>query len=58
MKHTDSGCEMIIDVTDLEVSAKALADKINELTEKDFANGKELQNEQLQNNVMRKRKGR
>ena len=58
MKHTNSGCEMIIDVTDLEVSAKALADKINELTEKDFANGKELQNEQQQNNVMRKRKGR
>lgn len=58
MKHTDTGCEMIIDVTDLEISAKSLADKINELTEKDFATGKELQNEQQQNNVMRKRKGR
>ena len=58
MVHADTGCEMAMDITDLEVSAKTLADKINELTEKDFANGKEVQNEQQVANAVRKRRGR
>lgn len=36
MTHKDTGCEMQIDIADLEGSAKQLAAKINELTVVDF----------------------
>ncbi len=58
MVHKDTGCEMTMDVAELDLSAKELADKINELTEKDFANGKELQDGQMVANAVRKRRGR
>lgn len=38
--------------------SKKIADKINELTKKDFANGKEKKNEQSEIGIVRKRRGR
>lgn len=61
MEHKDTGCEMTIDTTNIEESAKELANKINELTENTFATGLEsknsLQTEQQADTVLEKLKG-
>ena len=46
MTHHDIGCKMIIDTANLDMASKKIAKKINELTQKDFANEKETRNRQ------------
>ena len=54
VSHIDTGCELTVDKADLEQFAKDLANKINELTENDFINTKNQQ----QNECVVRRRGR
>lgn len=62
MTYEDINCDIIVDKTNLDESAKVIASKINELTENDFANGirtsAELLNKAEGVTAVRKRRGR